>query len=50
MFFKKKLRQSYADQNCNTSFLRNEFPKIFKDLFKITLFTKIAHFYNQTKN
>ena len=31
-------------------FLRNEFLKIFEDLFTMTLFTKITHIYDQTKN
>ena len=41
---------SASDQNSNMPFLRNEFPKLFEDLFAKTLFTKINHFYDQTKN
>ena len=29
-------------------FLRNEFSKIFKDLFTMMLFTEMTHFYDQT--
>ena len=30
--------------------MRNEFSKIFEDFFTMTLFTEMAHIYDQTKN
>ena len=39
-----------SDQNANIPFLRNEFLKVFEDLFTMTLFTKMTHIYGQTKN
>ena len=41
---------SASDQNSNKLFLRNAFSQIFEDLFTMTLFTKITHIYDQTKN
>ena len=41
---------SASDQISNMPFLRNEFSKIFQDLFTMTLFTKMTHIYDQTKN
>ena len=46
----KKETMSASDQNSKMPFLRNEFSKIFEDLFTVTLFTKMIHFYDQTKN
>lgn len=40
---------SALDQNSNLPFLRNENPKVFEDLFKVTLFTSMTHIYGQTK-
>ena len=34
----------------NLSFLRNEFSKIFEELFTITLFTAMTQINDQTKN
>ena len=34
---------SASDQNSNMPFLRNEFLKIFEDVFMMTLFTKMTH-------
>ena len=31
-------------------FLRNEFSKNFEDLFTMTLFAKMTHIYDQTKD
>ena len=41
---------SAPDQNFNMPFLRNEFLKIFEDLFILTLFSKMTDIYDQTKN
>ena len=41
---------SASDQNSNMPFLRNEFSKIFEDLFTMTLFSKMTQIYDQTKN
>ena len=38
------------DQNSNMLFLRNEFSKIFEDLFMMTQFTEIAQIFDLTKN
>ena len=40
---------SAFDQNSNMPFLRNEFSKIFEELFTITLFSKMKIIYDQTK-
>ena len=37
---------SASDQNSNMPFLRNEFSKVFEDLFTMTLFRKMAHIYD----
>ena len=37
-------------QSSNMPLLRNEFLKIFEDLFTMTLFTKTTQIYDQTKN
>ena len=44
---------SASDQNSNMPFLRilrNEFSKIFEDLFTMTKFTKITDIHDQTKD
>ena len=41
---------SASDQKSNMPVLRNEFSKIFVDLFTKTLFTKMTHIYDQTKD
>ena len=41
---------SASDQNSTMPFLRNEFSKIFEEIFTMTLFTKMTHIYDQTKN
>ena len=41
---------SAIDQNSNMPFLRYEFSKFIGDLIMMTLFTKITHNYDQTKN
>ena len=43
-------KNSASDQNSNMPFLRNEFSKIFEDLFTITLFPMKTHISDQTKN
>ena len=39
-------RISALDQNSNRPFLKNEFSKIFEDIFKVTLFTEMIRFRN----
>ena len=41
---------STSDQNSSMPFLRNEFSKIFEDLFTVTLFTEITRMFDRTKN
>ena len=41
---------SASDQNFDMSFLRNEFSKIFEDLFVMTLFTEMTNIYDQRRN
>ena len=41
---------SALDQNYNMPFLRNEFSKIFEELFTITYFPMMKIIYDQTKN
>ena len=39
-----------SDQNSNMPLLRNDFSKIFEDLFTMTWFAKLTHIYDDTKN
>ena len=38
------------NKNSYMPFLRNEFSKVFEDLFTIALFRKMTHIYDQMKN
>ena len=47
---KLKIEQiSALDQNSYMPFMRNEFSKIFEDLFTMTKFTEMTHIYDLTK-
>ena len=39
-----------SDQNSTMPFLRNEFSKIFEDIFTMTFFTKVTNINDHTKN
>ena len=39
-----------SDQNSYMPFLRNEFSKICENLFTMTFFAEMTHFYDQMKN
>ena len=41
---------SATDYNSDMTFFRNEFSKIFEDLFTMTLFANINHINDKTKN
>ena len=43
-------RMSASDLNFNMPLSRNEFSKIFEDLFTMTLFEKMTDIYDRTKN